>query len=100
MRAILFALVLCFGPVAFADDGLRCGDRLVSVGDTQSDVAARCGQPSRAETRHEQSYTRSGTLHGTVDIWTYDRGPGDFVRTLTFRQGVLRHVAVGEYGGS
>jgi uncharacterized protein DUF2845 len=98
MRAVVFALVFCFGPVAFADDGLRCGDRLVSVGETQSDVAAKCGQPTRAETRHEQSYTRCGTMRGTVDFWTYDRGPGDFVRTLTFRQGLLRDVAVGGYG--
>jgi hypothetical protein len=33
------------------------------------------------------------------DLWTYDRGPSEFIRTLIFTRGVLREIEVGGYGG-
>ena len=34
----------------------------------------------------------------TYEVWTYDRGASEFVRTLTFTRGILREVEVGGYG--
>ncbi|GBL60279.1 Protein of unknown function [Pseudomonas citronellolis] len=44
MRLFLLPLLLLAAAPALADS-LRCGSRLISSGDTSSDVLERCGQP-------------------------------------------------------
>lgn len=45
-RALLYAGLLALLPLAQAQaDSLRCGSRLVSSGDSSSDVLERCGEP-------------------------------------------------------
>lgn len=44
MRLFLLPLLLLAAAPALADS-LRCGSRLISNGDTSSDVLERCGQP-------------------------------------------------------
>ena len=88
--------------MARADDGLRCGEWLITVGAGTAEVAAKCGTPTRTETEHRVTRTRWGTrggTSGTVDRWTYDRGPSEFVRTLVFENHLLASVDVGDYGG-
>ena len=97
MRAII-VLVVCLGSAAFADDGLRCGQRLVSVGELEDAVAAKCGPPARATQHVEWCDDSDACIRVTVDLWTYDRGPTEFVRTLRFENAILRHVFVGDYG--
>ena len=82
--------VLSFATPARADDSVRCGDRLVSAGAVQGEVQDKCGPPTYAYTAY--------TANATIDHWSYDRGPHDFIRTLVFRNGVLAHVVVGSYG--
>jgi hypothetical protein len=92
-------LVLGCAPAGLADDGLRCGRWLVVAGADQAEVAAKCGPPTHVATRHERRRFHSLTFRSTVDLWTYDRGPYEFVRTLTFADGILQSVTVGDYGG-
>ena len=62
-------------------------------------MAAKCGNPTAAERHEERARTLRGIcLRTTVDLWSYDRGPSEFVRTLAFRDGVLSDVTVGSYG--
>ncbi len=96
MRWLIVLLTL--SGVARADDGLRCGEWLVEKGASQAVVVAKCGTPTRADTRQEHARTRYGWRSCTIDSWTYDRGPSDFVRTLEFKDGVLATVDVGNYG--
>lgn len=94
------ALLSFAASTALADDGLRCGVRLVTVGEFEAAVAAKCGPPGQAS-RHVESWCDDGyasCTHIVVDLWTYDRGPSEFVRTLRFENMVLRHVFVGDYG--
>ena len=93
------ALLLGCAAAARADDGLRCGEWLVTVGAGQEEVAAKCGPPTNAATRHERRRVRGQYRQRTIDVWTYDRGSTEFVRTLTFTDGVLGDVTVGDYGG-
>jgi len=92
-------VILLAPAVVSADDGVRCGEWLVVAGAGQAEVAAKCGPPTDVATRHERRRVRGSTSRCTVDLWTYDRGPSEFVRTLTFADGVLESVAVGNYGG-
>jgi hypothetical protein len=97
---VLGSWVLAFAPCARADDGLRCGEWLVSVGATQTEALKKCGPPSQARRRVERYRTRYGTRQALIEEWTYDRGPGEFIRTLTFEDQILKRVDTGEYGRS
>lgn len=82
----------------------RCGSRLIGAGQTIENVYDLCGEPTeRAAT------TEFVTIHVRCDIdvtsavpieqWTYDRGPKQFIRYLTFRDGILIEIEGGSYGG-
>jgi hypothetical protein len=112
----LFCLVL--SPAAHADDTLRCGMKLVQVGNTAYDVRSICGIPdwvdqhveSRAVSRPAVVPCRTGRGYGSctvllqdavqvpVEVWTYDFGPRQFIEYLTFEQGRLVNVQSGPYG--
>ena len=95
LAALVLALALTVATTARADDGMRCGDVLVFVGDHEADVTRKCGAPTQTET-HTIVHRRRPSV--VVDTWTYDRGHNRFVYTLTFRDGVLAEIASGEYG--
>lgn len=118
--AALAAQGLAVGLVALAADagadGMRCGGRLVSKGDSTYEVKSRCGAPQeatrRVETRTERRRVRAPCAPGevrcervqevTVDVvideWTYDFGPQRFVHYLSFVDGKLGRVETGGYG--
>jgi hypothetical protein len=103
--ALAATLLLCAGldATAHAGSSLRCGNRLVSDGSPIDEVFKRCGQPTfRTVSSEFVSFeTPSGvvvTREIPVETWTYNRGPREFVRYLTFRNGHLVRVAEGDYG--
>ena len=67
-------------------DSLRCGPHLAQVGEPQLEVLHQCGQPSAKESY--PYYGHSG-YDGTVEKWTYNRGPEDFIYDFTFMDGQL-----------
>ncbi len=104
------ALVLCAG-VARADGSLRCGSRLVSVGDARIDLLGRCGEPALRERRVDERW--EGVTDGTVgqgrrittvvEEWTYDFGPQSFVQIVTLVNGritAIEHRSYGYAGGA
>jgi hypothetical protein len=114
--AALAALALAFGAEDAAAEGMRCGNRLVSKGDSTYAVRSRCGEPDdatrRVETRTERRRVRVPCGGGearcdrvqevsadvVIDEWIYDFGPQTFVRYLTFVDGKLFRVDTGSYG--
>lgn len=115
--AVVAGLGSWLGAAPAAADGMRCGNRLISTGDSTYDVRTRCGEPQdarrRTETRTERRRVRvaCGREGGAqcdrvqevsadvvVDEWTYDFGPQRFVHYLTFLDGRLARVDTGSYG--
>lgn len=95
----LAALMFSLPCAARGDDGLRCGARLVSAGDREYSVRKKCGAPTSAQ--RWVDYRDDGTANGRtvlVDVWTYDFGPTQFIRILTFENEILRNVEAGDYG--
>lgn len=96
-------LVLCWSVELHAES-LRCGDRLVNVGDTKYEVLHRCGQPDYREHLPpygvEKRYSPYEKHHFYVDEeeWFYNFGSNRFVKILTFRNGYLRDIRQGGYG--
>jgi len=82
-----------------AETSLRCETLIVELGATTSDVERACGTPTTARIAH---VTIRG-LRGAVtrierEVWTYDRGPFQFTKTLVFAGGRLESIDVGDYG--
>jgi len=102
--ALLVGLVL-LGHIrpALAASSLRCGSRLVGEGQTIDDVYDRCGEPTNRMVSVEFVTVRVScdvtvTRAVPVENWTYNLGPKQFVRYLTFRDGTLIAIDEGSYG--
>ena len=89
---------LGLASTARADDTMRCGSALITVGMVAPQVTAKCGPPKdKSVTDVPQRIRRpNGTRAavGTVRIerWTYDRGYGQFPASLTFEDGKLKSI--------
>ena len=106
-------------PSSAGTDGMRCGQRLVTTGDSTYQVRSLCGEPAATDRRVEQRVERrrvrgpcfkdqegklrcerdeAVAIDVVIDDWTYDFGPRRFVHYLTFENGKLVRVATGGYG--
>ena len=113
---ILLIAFLFLSMVSYAEstDACRCGNKLVSTGDTKSEVLADCGPPAWAEARteerieriHGDDYYDRGVLrepvyskvHVNVDEWFYNFGPTQFMQIFKFENGILVSIENGNYG--
>ena len=82
---------------------LRCGNRIVDVGDSKFDVLVRCGEPTAIEQRSEELTEREGAgrlRSGIVatEEWIYNFGPTQFLNILTFRDERLVSIETRGYG--
>lgn len=115
----LGASALGLAPSASAWESMRCGTRLIDVGDPLYKVKALCGDPDqedqRVEYRSERVRVRtvcrpSGGRQVCQDIYnertvevpihrlTYDFGRNRFVHYLHFEFSRLVYVESGDYG--
>jgi hypothetical protein len=114
----LLVAVAFWEPSPAAADGMRCGTKLVSDGDSTYDVHTRCGEPKFKTKRMELrtirtwvgapcvrpgaqcGYSVERTIEVQVEEWIYDFGPTQFVRYVTFEDGRLLRIVTGDYGVS
>lgn len=85
--------VLVIGAAPAAEAGLRCGTELVQPGDSKVEVLKKCGEPLLRET---VAVKKTPGADEIVDRWTYDQGPGRFLKVLTFEAGDLAGIENGE----
>jgi Protein of unknown function (DUF2845) len=90
-------------------DGMRCGNKLVTDGDTLTEVRAKCGEPENIE-RHTILQSAGYDLLGRrvfygntlievpVELWTYNLGPFKLMRRIHFVDGVVDDIEVLGYG--
>jgi len=95
----------------------RCGDGLVSVGDSKAKVITECGKPSSkgkdrvkkskryrvVETEKNESGDSKRTYVAkekkkSSEKWYYNCGDNDFIYILTFEGGKLKSEETGGYG--
>lgn len=106
---LLLALSLAWLPAGVsAAEHLRCGGKLVSVGDYKLDVLKKCGDPDLTESRDKEVTHRvydpkrkvfrelSETVH--VDDWTYNFGPNRFFYIVRFVDGRVTDIESGGFG--
>jgi hypothetical protein len=123
MRALL---ILCIGMAALLGaagvvapaDTMRCGSRLISVGDPADKLLVECGSPTtvdeweeerfyyfdtppppeqyRTFERHERGYRVRAFVK--VELWTYNNGPSRFIEYVRIENGRIRKIETGKYG--
>lgn len=92
----IFSLLLVFAVgigTAHAEETLRCGSKIVSVGMTAAEVKKYCGKPSSTEVE-EHVVRAAGRIVGTtqLNIWTYKRGNSQAAAVLEFDQDQLLSI--------
>jgi hypothetical protein len=100
-RYCVFLLTLILATPAYAVDSLRCGSRLVALGDSKVKVLDVCGEPLAREVLGSRTlhYGRRGAFIETTELvekWTYDAGRTHFRRELTFSGGDLVDIEFGD----
>ena len=90
--ALVMALRIATGFAGDSVTSVRCGSRLVMVGDNKLDVLSKCGEPNMREKITGQYGSQ------TEEEWTYNFGSGDFLYTLTFEGGHLKRIDRGGRG--
>ncbi len=103
--------VLCLVATGHAWADMRCGDKLVMVGDSMAAVRAYCGRPAvvqhgvkvsaTTERVGSRGVSQSHTVGAAVPVetWTYNRGPKKLLITIRFVDGsVVKVKTLSEYG--
>jgi hypothetical protein len=103
--AVFLAVALPCGALA---DSLRCEGGIVGIGDTRVDLLGKCGAPTFQDGRRnaradiawdgDRGAGASRQVDAAIEVWTYDRGPDEFVQTVTICNGRVRSVDRGSYG--
>lgn len=101
---VLLAALAASGP-AGASDTLRCGSRLVSVGDTKAEVLIKCGEPAWKDDWTDVAITGLDSaieqrISTVRERWVYNFGPSAFLEFLSFDNGRLTAISAGGYGYS
>jgi len=105
------ALVLAFGLLATSPAfAFRCGTKIVSEGDTRSQVAAKCGEPDDVVnqrsvlrrpviwTRGRPYYIGEDFIEIPVETWVYNLGPNKLMQRVIFEGGVVVDIETLGYG--
>ena len=122
IRPALLAILACAavfatGAATLADDNMRCGSRLVSVGDGKDKVRALCGEPSDVafvgtigrrgfptnpgSTRYgdyDYGFYGPAWVELPVEMWTYNFGSSKLLRKLRFVGDELVEIRTDGYG--
>ncbi len=102
--AVITVLAFLFISPCFAEtEVFKCGNELVSVGDSKLKVAQMCGDPDSKEQVGTSIQPAQNLEVPEVDKlkmeqWQYNRGYGDYVYILTFEAGVLKRIDTGGRG--
>ena len=99
---ILFLLLLPLGAPALQTSTMRCGNGIVSINDTIPEVLNKCGPPAFQDRRQETRasgprYSRSYDVT-TVDDWTYNFGPQEFMYQIIFQNGRVARIISRDQG--
>ena len=99
----LFGLLASLVPPAIAQ--LDCPMGAVEIGDTQDEVAAKCGPPTTIQewdqTRVAEADLPDGTFVEPLVVvpqpeWVYSFGPTRFVYFIRFENGVVTNIRGGD----
>lgn len=97
IRPAFLVVWVVLAQTSLADDSFRCGEKLVSLGDTEALVQTRCGPPDATRDLVDPNAPphplegRSAPYRPNI-IWIYRGLPGQFDKLLSFEDGTLVRI--------
>jgi hypothetical protein len=87
---ILIAMACLLSANAAAEESLRCGNKIVTIGMTSAEVLKYCGKPTSTEVE-EHDVRSGGRVVGKTQLnrWIYKRGTTGKPKVLEFDQDKL-----------
>src|SRR3954463_10796096 len=88
----------------------RCGTKIVSEGDTRSEVSAKCGEPADVITQSSvfrrpviwtngrPYFIGENYIEVPVETWIYNLGPNKLMRSIRFEGGFVVDIDTLGYG--
>ena len=104
MKIALLILMITFSFIfqALADDALtdlRCkSGGLIMLGESKLEVVSKCGEPNSKSTSERWVPGSRPPVYTTIEEWTYNFGPRDFIHTLEFQGSSLKAIKRGDRG--
>ncbi len=102
MQRIGIMLVFLAATAASIADAatLSCRGGIISSGDRSIDVIAKCGDPDLKESHQEvlRDPVTNDKVFVTVEEWTFNFGPTQFMRVVILKNGVVADIRTGNYG--
>ena len=101
------ALALMALPAAARAESLRCNGASAAEGDSKLSVLYKCGPPLLTDTFCAPVYlpgaieplgpglSRAVVPCQPIEEWLYDRGPGQLMATVRFRDGRIQSIRYG-----
>ena len=89
-RCILISLACLIAANVAAEETLRCGSKIVTIGMTSAEVLKYCGKPTSTEVE-EHDVRSGGRVVGKTQLnrWIYNRGTVGKPKVLEFDQDTL-----------
>jgi hypothetical protein len=102
LLSIILVLTCCPQGHAMETGTCACRDGIVSKGDLLAEVVKKCGPPTfqwqRQETRADYLRDSKSINIVTIDDWTYNFGPNEFMYNLRFENGRVMKIESLDYG--
>ena len=110
MNRLLSALILLALSWNASAESMRCGDRIISQGDSMSKVAALCGNPTQVDHSSIVQSRAGSVVNGQwvasagaqieipVEVWLYNLGPDRLMRQIRFVDGRVVKIETLDYG--
>jgi hypothetical protein len=89
---------MCFLAMSCQDlaaGGMRCGRKLVSVGDSAGELARICGEPRHKDRGRESIRVRGVLTESRVERWYYKKSSRSLEHIVFVFQGKVAGVEVG-----
>ncbi|NOY72350.1 MAG: DUF2845 domain-containing protein [Gammaproteobacteria bacterium] len=94
-------LFFVFNATMSSAGSFRCGQKLVSTGNSKAEIFRKCGEPSWREYSESELWPENSPFAVakiTREQWVYNRGSQALIRYLNFENGNLVSIDLGDYG--
>jgi len=89
----LLCLLLSFAAQA---DSFRCGNRLVSSGDSPEQLLLRCGEPQSRDSVRQEYWVNGRLQKVRLERWHYRPGGGKFAREVLIYRDEIVGITLGD----
>jgi hypothetical protein len=108
MKKMMWGMVIFLLFMTTEALALRCGDKLVDIGDRKIEVLQKCGDPLFVENWREETIVYRSRLErqirrilsSHIEEWTYNFGANRFIYFLRFVNGRLNRIEEGPLGSN